>query len=175
MPRTRRCRYPNCHTMVEQPNHYCQQHYDYEAEYLANRERWARSHDKKYTHHYNTVTRNRSDEKRMQYNFYRTKQWSRLRQIVLERDHYLCAYCKVQGKLTPAKTVDHIIPIEFSPNDKANLANLAIICGSCHRLKTDWEQSHYGTGQGNRMQPVGAIRDLQAVAVLMNGVKHDER
>ncbi|MCT3286771.1 HNH endonuclease, partial [Lactiplantibacillus pentosus] len=25
MPRTRRCRYPNCHAMVAFPDHYCQQ------------------------------------------------------------------------------------------------------------------------------------------------------
>ncbi|MDN6765889.1 MAG: HNH endonuclease, partial [Lactiplantibacillus plantarum] len=35
MPRTRRCRYPNCHAMVTFPDHYCQQHYEHEAEYLA--------------------------------------------------------------------------------------------------------------------------------------------
>lgn len=99
--------------MVNFPDHYCQQHYEHEAEYLASRERWARSHDKHYTHKYNTVTRNRDDTKRQQYNFYRTRQWSHLRQQVLERDHYLCAYCRVQGIITAAKTVDHIVPIEY--------------------------------------------------------------
>ncbi|MZJ76111.1 hypothetical protein GT624_25875, partial [Enterobacter hormaechei] len=39
MPRTRRCRYPNCHAMVTFPEHYCQQHYEHEAEYLASRQR----------------------------------------------------------------------------------------------------------------------------------------
>ncbi|GEO49678.1 hypothetical protein C5L29_001197 [Lactiplantibacillus pentosus] len=105
MPRTRRCRYPNCHAMVTFPDHYCQQHYEYEAEYLASRQRWARSNDKQYTHKCNTVTRYRNEDKRQQYNFYRTRQWSHLRQRVLERDHYLCAYCKAQGAVTPAMTV----------------------------------------------------------------------
>ncbi len=105
MPRTRRCRYPNCHAMVTFPDHYCQQHYEYEAEYLASRQRWARSNDKQYTHKCNTVTRYRNEDKRQQYNFYRTRQWSHLRQRVLERDHYLCAYCKAQGTVTPAMTV----------------------------------------------------------------------
>ena len=168
MPRTRRCRYPNCHTMVTFPDHYCQQHYEHEAEYLASRQRWARGTDKQYTHKYNTVTRYRNEDKRQQYNFYRTRQWSHLRQQVLERDHYLCAYCKVQGLITPAKTVDHIIPIEFDETLKANVVNLAVICGSCHRAKTDWEQSYYGTGQGNELQSVTPINDVSAIVVLMD-------
>ena len=38
MPRVRRCRYKDCHAMVELPDHYCQRHYSYEAEYIANRQ-----------------------------------------------------------------------------------------------------------------------------------------
>ena len=168
MPRTRRCRYPNCHAMVTFPDHYCQQHYEHEAEYLASRQRWARGNDKQYTHKYNTVTRYRNEDKRQQYNFYRTRQWSHLRQQVLERDHYLCAYCKVQGVITPAKTADHIVPIEFDETLKANVDNLAVICGKCHRAKTEWEQSYYGTGQGNELQSVTPINDVSAIVVLMN-------
>ncbi|MGX6429571.1 HNH endonuclease [Levilactobacillus yonginensis] len=168
MPRVRRCRQPGCHQMVELPDHYCSEHYEHEAEYLASRERWARSHDKQYTHKYNTVTRNRDDTKRQQYNFYRTRQWAHLRQQVLERDHYLCAYCKVQGVITPAKTVDHLRPIEAFPNDKANINNLAVICGKCHRRKTDWEQRYYGTGQGNELKQVTPISDVSLIVVLMN-------
>lgn len=168
MPRVRRCRQPGCHAMVNFPDHYCQQHYEHEAEYLASRERWARSHDKHYTHKYNTVTRNRDDTKRKQYNFYRTRQWSHLRQQVLERDHYLCAYCRVQGIITAAKTVDHIVPIEYDQAIKANVDNLAVICGKCHRLKTDWEQGYYGTGQGNELRQVAEITDVSAINVLMN-------
>lgn len=168
MPRVRRCRQPGCHAMVNFPDHYCQQHYEHEAEYLASRERWARSHDKHYTHKYNTVTRYRNEDKRQQYNFYRTRQWSHLRQQALERDHYLCQYCKLQGKLTPAKTVDHLRPIEAFPNDKANINNLAVICGKCHRRKTDWEQRYYGTGQGNELKQVTPISDVSSIVVLMN-------
>ena len=173
MPRTRRCRYPNCHAMVTFPDHYCQQHYEHEAEYLASRQRWARSHDKQYTHKYNTVTRYRNEDKRQQYNFYRTRQWSHLRQQVLERDHYLCAYCKVQGVITPAKTVDHLVPIEFDETLKANVDNLAVICSKCHRLKTDWEQKTYGTGQGNELKDVEPITDINRIVLMMNEKEHD--
>ena len=37
MPRVRRCRYPGCHAMVKLPDHYCREHYEHEAEYLAKR------------------------------------------------------------------------------------------------------------------------------------------
>lgn len=167
MPRVRRCRYSGCHSMVPFPDHYCTEHYEHEAEYLANRERWARSHDKSYTHKYNTVTRNRNEVKTNQYNFYRTKRWSHLRQEALERGHFICAYCSQQGIITPAKTVDHIVPIEFDESLKANPDNLAIICGKCHRIKTDWEQEYYGTGQGNHLRNVQEITDLRAVLILM--------
>ncbi|ANK60037.1 HNH endonuclease [Loigolactobacillus backii] len=168
MARVRRCRLPGCHAMVELPDHYCKQHHEHEAEYLASRQRWARSHAKQYSHKYNTVTRNRSDDKQQQYNFYRTRQWSHLRRQVLDRDHYLCQYCKQQGRLTPAKTVDHIVPIEFDDKLKASVDNLAVICGKCHRLKTDWEQLTYGTGQGNELKSVTPINDVSSIVVLMN-------
>lgn len=166
MPRFRRCRFPNCHAMVALPDHYCKQHYEHEAEYLASRQKWARSRNKTYTHKYDHVTRNRDDVKREQYKFYRTKQWSHLRQLVLDRDHYLCRYC--DGILTPAKTVDHIVPIEYDPSLKADPDNLAVICGSCHRLKTDWEQSYYGTGSNNELNDVSPIKSIGRIKRLMN-------
>ena len=80
----------------------------------------------------------------------------------------MCAYCRVQGIITAAKTVDHIVPIEYDQAIKANVDNLAVICGKCHRLKTDWEQTYYGTGQGNELRQVAEITDVSAINVLMN-------
>ena len=74
----------------------------------------------------------------------------------------------MQGVITPAKTVDHIVPIEFDETLKANVDNLAVICGSCHRAKTDWEQLYYGTGQGNTITGVEPINDVSAIVTLMN-------
>ena len=167
MPRVRRCRQPGCHAMVNFPDHYCKQHYEHEAEYLASRERWARSNDKQYTHKYNTVTRYRNEDKRQQYSFYRTRQWSHLRQQVLERDHYLCAYCKVKGVITPAKTVDHIRPLELFFNDGASMENLSVICSSCHNLKTKWEQRYYGSGKGNTPTGNKPVDDIKAISRMM--------
>lgn len=176
MPRYRRCRQPGCHAMVKYPNHYCAKHFEHEAEYLASRQRWARKHaeqyqrhDKRYAKHYNAVTRNRSEERSDQYKFYRSKQWVDLRQSVLDRDHYLCQYCKAYGKLTPnSKTVDHIVPIAYDKSMMASKDNLATICRECHRLKTQWEQSYYGTSQNNTKKDVPEIQDIHRVVILMH-------
>lgn len=155
--------------MVEFPNHYCDRHFEHEADYLASREKWARSHEQHYTHKYNTVKHNRNSDKSEQYRFYRSKRWATLRQQVLERDHYLCQYCNVQGKLTPnSRTVDHIVPIEFDSSKQADSNNLATICPTCHRLKTDWEQDYYGTGQENELKVFKTIDDVKSVVILMN-------
>lgn len=106
MTRVRRCRQQGCHQMVELPDHYCAKHYAHEAEYLASRQKRARSGDQMARHKYNTVTRYRTYDKREQYQFYRGKQWQSLRQLVLDRDHYVCQYC---GRPN-SNTVDHIVP-----------------------------------------------------------------
>lgn len=165
MPRYRRCRQPGCHAMVKYPNHYCTKHFEHEAEYLANRQRWARAHGKQYQRKYNTVTRYRNDTKSKQYNFYRTRQWQELRQRTLDRDHYICQYCGQPN----SKTVDHIVPIEFDQSLMASIDNLAVICRKCHRLKTDFEHQYYGTGQGNEIKNVNEVFDVNKIAILMNG------
>lgn len=174
MPRYRRCRQTNCHSMVQYPNHYCEKHFEHEAEYLASRQKWFNAHrSKAQTHKYNTVTRNRNETKQEQYNFYRTRQWSHLRQQVLDRDHYLCQYCKAIGKITPnSKIADHIVPVEAQPNSKADINNLAVICRLCHHKKTEWEQQHYGTGNGNTLKDVEPISDVKIIAAMMNQFKH---
>lgn len=163
MPRVRRCRQHGCHLMVEYPKHYCKRHFEHEAEYLASRQKWARSRDQQYQRKYNTVTRNRSEHKSKQYNFYRSRQWSRLRHNILERDNYLCKYCGAINIVTPAKTVDHIVPIEYDASLRDDPSNLAVICYSCHRAKTDWEQAYYGTGQGNTLKKVPEIKNINQV------------
>lgn len=145
--------------MVQLPDHYCAKHYEHEAEYLANRQRWARSHGQAYQRKYNQVTRNRSKTKSEQYGFYHTKQWQSLRQQVLDRDHYVCQYC---GRPN-SKTVDHVVPVEYDHDLMTSVDNLAVICWPCHRRKTDWEQGYYGTGQGNTLKQVPEVHDIHQI------------
>lgn len=161
--RYRRCRYPGCHAMVAYPNHYCTKHYAHEAEYLANRQRWARSHSKDYEHRYNTVTRYRNNTKSKQYQFYHTRQWQALRQQALDRDHYVCQYC---GKPN-SNTVDHVVPIEYDNALMTSLSNLATTCRQCHALKTKFEQKYYGTGKNSTLKKVAEIQDIPTIAKIL--------
>lgn len=145
--------------MVELPKHYCAKHADQERVYVPR--------DKQATHRYNTVTRNRDDNKRGQYNFYRTKQWVNLRQRVLDEQHYLCQYCKCDGVVKQGKTVDHVRPLELFPNDGADIANLAVTCSRCHTLKTKWEQRYYGSGKGNTPTGNKPVDDIKIINTLM--------
>lgn len=140
MPRVHRCRANGCHNMVEWPANYCPAHAGMEAALEA---KHAEYRDRS---RYNRVTRNSSGSKRQQYAFYRSTEWRHLRKQILQRDYYLCQYCKAMGKLTSAKTVDHIVPIEVDSGRETNPTNLTTICRDCHRRKTVWEQKYYGTG-----------------------------
>lgn len=63
--------------------------------------------------------------------------WTKLRNLVMFRDHGLCQPCKRRGLVTLAGAVDHITPKSQGGTD--DLSNLQAIChgkGSCHEAKT---------------------------------------
>lgn len=177
MAKMTRCRYVSpagvrCHRLAEEPNHYCSMHIEHEAEYQAKRKQWNVKHTSQYYHKYNKTQRVRNDTKREQDKFYRNKQWKNgLRPAVLERDNYLCQYCKANGRMTPGKIVDHIIPYEFDPSKRDDLSNLATICAACHTGKTHWEQEYYGTGAGNELKNVAAMPDIKYLPDFMDSAK----
>lgn len=151
MPKVRRCRAAGCHTPCLVPHWYCPKHIDQEAAYLATRERWARGHDSNYQHKYNTITRNRTADKREQYDFYRSAEWQRLRKFVLDRDQHVDQYALTAYQVVQATTVDHIVPIEVAPELRDDPDNLIACTARTNRIKTEWEQEYYGTGQGNQL------------------------
>lgn len=63
--------------------------------------------------------------------------WVKLRAIILKRDNHLCQPCLRQGRPTPAKAVDHIIPKAKGGTDDP--ANLECVCQKCHDAKTQAE------------------------------------
>ncbi|ANZ59334.1 HNH endonuclease [Fructilactobacillus lindneri] len=165
MPKVRRCRYELCNRLVPYPNHYCNEHKQYEAEYQSKRNK-ARQ---RYLQRYNKVKRNRDNDSKQRYQFYRSRQWASLRAAVLERDYYLCQYCLAIGHTTPnSRTVDHIVPIEYDDTLKDDINNLAVTCRKCHKEKTDWEQKFYGTGQKNQLKEKPEIKDVEQIVKLMN-------
>lgn len=66
--------------------------------------------------------------------------WTKLRNVVMQRDHGLCQPCKRRGDVALAQAVDHITPKSQGGTD--DLSNLQAICdgpGSCHQAKTQAE------------------------------------
>ena len=76
---------------------------------------------------------------------YKSKRWRLTRLNILEQTP-LCHNCQSTGRITPARVIDHIIPVRqggafFDPN------NLQPLCDSCHNSKSGSE-GHSGGGRG---------------------------
>lgn len=67
--------------------------------------------------------------------FYHSSEWQAVRQQVLERDHYICQVCKRAGRITPATTVHHIVPLRMDYSRRLDLSNLETICKACHNAE----------------------------------------
>lgn len=105
----------------------------------------------------NNMNRMKSEQNK----FYHTKQWRSIREIALRRDSYLCQYCLNHKRVKTGNIGDHIVPYEVEPENRTNLANIAIACSKCHTAKTKWEQLYYGTGAGNTLKRVIPIRNVK--------------
>lgn len=68
----------------------------------------------------------------------RGRPWKRKRMMVLERDGYLCVECAKQGRVTPARDVDHVVPLHLGGSD--NVENLQALCQECHAMKSADEE-----------------------------------
>jgi 5-methylcytosine-specific restriction endonuclease McrA len=65
--------------------------------------------------------------------FYRSKEWHRVRQIVLKRDNWRCVWCHLQhyrGR-KPGPIIDHITPLRRDWSLRFALANLRTLCRGC--------------------------------------------
>lgn len=81
------------------------------------------------------------DENKL-YKFYKSKYWIKLKNEVLEEQHYECQICLKKGKLTKADTVHHIRYVKewpelalskyFINEHKYKQKNLIAICFDCH-------------------------------------------
>lgn len=64
-------------------------------------------------------------------------QWQKLRLRILQRDGYRCQLCKLAGRITPARDVDHILNRASGGTDDPG--NLQSLCKPCHDQKTEAE------------------------------------
>lgn len=72
-----------------------------------------------------------------QLGYYNTKEWKKIRLLKLA-DKPLCEMCSQQNIVTPANTVDHIVPITLDNIELFfDFGNLQSLCAACHRIKTN--------------------------------------
>lgn len=64
--------------------------------------------------------------------FYKSAAWQKCRQVVLERDNFLCQKCLKRKQITPADMVHHIVELLDDWNKALDLNNLESLCNSCH-------------------------------------------
>ncbi len=79
--------------------------------------------------------RNREYDKnvRKNINVYGSKQWHKVRQEALSRDHGLCVYCmKKYNKISYASLVHHIEEVNDNANRVYLIYNLISLCRQCH-------------------------------------------
>lgn len=69
--------------------------------------------------------------------FYQSQPWRRVRKRYLA-SHPLCAECVKQGRITAARVVDHIVPINQG-GARFDSKNLQGLCDSCHNKKSGRE------------------------------------
>lgn len=69
------------------------------------------------------------------YMFYHSDEWQSIRKLALVRDQGLCQDCKIQGKVTVAEQVHHIIPIKDNWESRYSLKNLISLCHNCHNRR----------------------------------------
>ena len=70
----------------------------------------------------------------------------------MKRDNWLCQPCQREGRVTPAREVDHITPKSKGGTDA--LDNLQAICIPCHAAKTEREAAE---AQGRTHRPMRRV------------------
>lgn len=83
-------------------------------------ERWEEAIDK-----YFALTADHSD-------FYNSKRWKRKRMVILKRDDFKCREAARFGRVEPADTVHHCIPISERPDLKLDSRNLIALSEENH-------------------------------------------
>lgn len=169
MPLVRRCHADGCRVLVDRPRLFCDRHKSLEATYKEERQKYSRSR-------YNKRTRNRNEETKQRFAFYRSKTWSSIRKNVLERDCYLCQYCLALGVITPnARIGDHMTPVEIAPELKTDTNNIVATCRHCDNVKRTLENEIYGTGQNREAKNKDIRLSVSTWAALIEKRKQKNR
>ena len=69
--------------------------------------------------------------------FYHTPAWRKLRAAALMRDHHQCRECLRHNRITLAREVHHVKPLEIFPALALDINNLECLCHDCHERTKD--------------------------------------
>ena len=111
------CKHYGCPNLTRET--YCEQH-----KYKAKQDNAERQ---KY---YDENVRWKRDRKYAE--FYKSKEWERVRRAVLARDNGLCQECLKNKRITLADAVHHIVEVKEDWSKRFQLDNLISVCTSCH-------------------------------------------
>jgi 5-methylcytosine-specific restriction protein A len=70
------------------------------------------------------------------HSWYNSPRWRHARLLFL-KDNPLCVYCKIEGRLTPAQIVDHIVSHKGDYGLFWSKDNWQSLCKACHDKKID--------------------------------------
>lgn len=114
----KQCSKVNCFNLIPFNESYCEKHKDEKA----------KQHKKYDELRFTTEPHIRK--------FYSSKVWKNTRNSVMMEHDWVCANCKRNNLITPAKIVDHIVEVKDDWDRRLDTDNLEPLCHSCHNKKT---------------------------------------
>lgn len=106
----RRCNHPTCNVLISHNEAYCDKH-------------------KPYVNNVYNDNRRRNNPEYIR--FYKSREWQRMRKLVLLEHDFICVSCGNQATL-----VDHIVPTKVDWGRRLDRSNLQPLCNECHNRKT---------------------------------------
>ncbi|ULO09660.1 HNH endonuclease [Paenibacillus sp. 19GGS1-52] len=131
----KQCSKSGCNELCDMGQKYCEKHVD------------AKTVRREGNRYYDMNIRDREAVE-----FYRSKEWLKVRKVALVRDNYLCVKCLEDMKFSRYDVVDHMLPREWFPELALRVDNLQCLCHMHHNGKTAEDEKKYGKRNNNNMK-----------------------
>ena len=92
-------------------------------------------HGRAIRHGFRQIGETPVEARRAGHDVYQSARWQKL-SAQLRRDNPYCSQCLVTSRQEPRLLVDHVQEIRDAPHLAYDLANLVVLCYSCHAAKT---------------------------------------
>ena len=138
----RKCSRRGCMELADDGYKYCSVHKDFEFQRYKEYKR-SRKNDKDY--------------KKVN-DFYNTKEWTRLRDLMRSEYMGMCVICWAKDKIEMLHSIHHIEEVRDNFDRRLDATNLIALCSSCHKRVHD--EYKKGIPQKKNMQKIlfGLIR-----------------